>query len=224
MRSRDVDRFLDLLRGCRPRRRQEILRRLRAEFPIHQLESRIGLPAELILEAIERADPLVLRGIRGVVAELAFGEFALPKLTGWEHREVAAGAPFDFEVHDPIGSLRIQVKLQRSEGGGPRIYKSGLHCVETQKTRKGVDPETGADTRPYRFGEFDLLAVCMQPSTGQWDSFVYTVERWLTPKKGSQTQLASFQHVSPQPNDDWTDDFTTCVSWFRSNVNKTISR
>ena len=32
---------------------------------------------------------------------------------------------------------------------------------------------TGLATRPYRFGEFDILAVSMHPSTNDWNRFMY---------------------------------------------------
>ena len=56
-----------------------------------------------------------------------------------------------------------------------------MYVVETQKTREGTDRKTGEKTRPYRFGEFDILAVAMQPATGQWDRFFYTIADWLLP-------------------------------------------
>ncbi len=39
----------------------------------------------------------------------------------------------------------------------------------------------GVDTRPYRFGDFNILAVCMEPSYARWDRFHYIPERWLFP-------------------------------------------
>lgn len=54
--------------------------------------------------------------------------------------------------------------------------------TETQKTRTDNDGD-GEKTRPYRYGEFDVLAVSMQPSTGKWDRYMYTLGRWLLPGK-----------------------------------------
>ena len=45
-----------------------------------------------------------------------------------------------------------------------------LYVVETQKTRAGTDND-GADTRPYRFGDFDILAVNMEPARATGGSF-----------------------------------------------------
>lgn len=91
----------------------------------------------------------------------------------------------------------MQVKLQRSERGPP-VVKNGarygfageVFMTETQKTRTGTDGEEN-QTRPYRYGEFDLLAVSMQPSTGRWDRYMYTLGRWLLPGK-QEGEMATF--------------------------------
>ena len=94
--------------------------------------------------------------------------------------------------------------------------------VETQKTRGGIDIITKENTRPYRFNEFDNLAVSMQPSTEKWISFMYTVANWLLPQEGDPKKMFKFQPVSPIANNDWTDNFETCVSWMNQNLNKKI--
>ncbi len=93
--------------------------------------------------------------------------------------------------------------------------------VETQKTRTGKNAD-GEATRPYRFGEFDILGVSMHPSTGNWNRFMYTPAGWLLPRKKEDGLINVFQPVSNEPNDDWTDDFLTAVSWFRGGMKKTI--
>jgi hypothetical protein len=84
--------------------------------------------------------------------------------------------------------------------------------VETQKTRAGRQRNTGGSTRPYRFGEFDLLAVAMQPSTGRWDSFMYTVADWLIPSRADPAEILNFQPVAAVVNEDWTDNFREVIS------------
>lgn len=42
-----------------------------------------------------------------------------------------------------------------------------MYVVETPRTRGGKDLTSGEDTRPYRYGEFDILAVSMHPSTNR---------------------------------------------------------
>jgi hypothetical protein len=76
---------------------------------------------------------------------------------------------------------------------------------------------------PYRFGEFDVLAVALHPSTNNWSDFVYTVANWLIPDPKLPHCMLKFQPVSATENDDWTKDFLKCVEWFRSGQKKQIS-
>jgi hypothetical protein len=218
-----------LLSECTPAQRQEILRYLRAEFPIHPLEAQLNTEAEVILEAIQRGGVLTLRMIRGVIAEAAFGVDVVKNLSGWVDITPAGDLAYDFLLRDDAGAVRVQVKLQRSLAHQPmmarrayRFLPADMYVVETQKTREGSDRTTGGSTRPYRFGEFDLLAVSMQPSTNVWDRFMYTVADWLLPSRTNSSEILKFQPVATTPNDDWTDDFRTAVAWLRSGVKKTI--
>ena len=58
-----------------------------------------------------------------------------------------------------------------------------------------------------------------RPSTGL---DTYTVADWLAPRSNAPDQIAVLQLVSPTPNDDWTDDFLTCVTWLRTQNRRTI--
>jgi hypothetical protein len=106
---------------------------------------------------------------------------------------------------------------------GPRAASGRKYVVETQRTRGGKDVLTGEATRPYRFGEFDILAVSMHPSTNDWDSFMFTVGNWFVPRPAAPTQLEVYQPVSMSPDEDWTDDLLTSIGWFRSGLTKTIA-
>ena len=103
-----------------------------------------------------------------------------------------------------------------------RGLPADMYVVETQRTRGGRDQQTGQDTRPYRFGEFDILAVSLQPSTGDWTSFIYTVASWLLPRPKSRRLMLKFQPVPKSPNDVWTANLETCISWFRSHERRKI--
>jgi predicted amidophosphoribosyltransferase len=54
----------------------------------------------------------------------------------------------------------------------------------------------------------------MQPSTGTWDKFMYTLARWLLPK--TRTEIATFQPVAMNPNEFWTNNFQQAAAWFRA--------
>jgi hypothetical protein len=214
------DEILNLLEQCSSDERREIFNHLRKEFPIHPLEADLNTQAEVILEAMARSSDLTMRGIRGIIAEAAFLVDVLQKMEGWQTLEIAGDAAYDFLISDAVGQISIQVKMQRRERGVP-LVRAGKFVVETQRTRTGKDA-TGGATRPYRFGEFDVLAVSLHPSTNDWTRFMYTVGSWLRPRASDAKQLEVFQPIPEQPNEDWTDDLGTCIDWFRSGTSRTI--
>jgi hypothetical protein len=198
----DTEHIKRLLSACTPAQRQEILRYLRVEFPIHPLEAQLNTDAEVILEAIQRGGVLTLRLIRGVIAEAAFGVDVVKSLDGWVDITPPGDLPYDFLLRDAAGDVRVQVKLQRSLAHQPmmarqayRFLPADMYVVETQKTRGGSNRTTGGSTRPYRFGEFDLLAVSMQPFTNVSD----TVADWLLPSRTNRSEILKFQPVATAP-------------------------
>ncbi len=139
--------------------------------------------------------------------------------------------PYDFLIERGGQRVTIQVKMQRREKGvakpyGPKLRKrlscpSGdLYVVEVQKTRTGE--ENGEDTRPYRFGDFNILAVNMQASTGKWEDFMYTVGTWLIPRAQRPELIEIFQPVAKKQDACWTDDLNECIEWFRSGEKKSL--
>jgi hypothetical protein len=215
------DEVMALLEQCSQEERREIFNHLRKEFQIHPLETDLNTQAEVILEAMARSSDLTMRGIRGIIAEAAFLVDVLQRLQGWKILRIMGDAPYDFLIEDAEGSVSIQVKMQRRERGIP-LVKADKFVVETQRTRTGKDA-AGAATRPYRFGEFDILAVSLHPSTNNWTDFVYTVGTWLRPRPGDANLLEVFQPISREPNEDWTDSLETCVAWLRSGTRRTIA-
>ncbi len=221
------EQILALLPKCEPAQRQELVRLLRADGPLHPLESDWHTRAEVILEAIRLSGDLTRRMLRGILAEAAFRIEVVNRLPGWRDHPLTGSPAYDFLLSDRQGDVRVQVKLQRSKGGKPldahegrKSLPSGMYLVETQKTRKGS--KNKQETRPYRFGEFDILAAAMYPSTQRWDAFMYTVARWLIPDPTDDTLIFKYQPVSHRPDADWTDRFETAVQWLRSGESKTI--
>ena len=223
--------ILSLWEKCSEEQKRYIFSQLRREIAIHPIEERLNTQAEIILEAINQDDQgLTFRMLRGVIAEAAFKIEVLDKLEPWQQLTPPGDLPYDYLLSNGIDSVRVQVKLQRSKAGKPmqaneayRRFSADLFVVETQKTRGGIDPATQENTRPYRFGEFDILAVAMQPSTGSWSSFLYTPANWLLATEEDHTCMLKFQPVSPVPNDDWTNDFETCVEWLKMQQTKQIA-
>jgi hypothetical protein len=225
--TNDIEQIKQLLASCNTEQRYEIFQILRQEFPIHPIEKELNVTAEIILEAISRANDLTLRGIRGVIAEAAFEIHIVNKLDNWSNLSLDGNYAYDFLLGDIVGNVRVQVKMQRQKEHRPmmaneayRNLPNTMYVVETQRTRGGQ--RNGENTRPYRFGEFDILAVSMQPSTGNWNDFMYTVERWLLPALVNPNHLLKFQPVAKDRNDVWTNNFQECVNWFRSGEVKRI--
>jgi hypothetical protein len=226
----EIEQIKQLLENCSEEQRQEIFSYLRNEFPIHPIEAKLNIQAEVILEAIDRASDLTLRGVRGVIAEAAFEINVINKLVGWYKKSLTGNFPYDYLLEDSRGEVSVQVKMQRLKNHIPmmsnqgyRFLSSNMFVVETQRTRGGKD-KIGQDTRPYRFGEFDILAVSMQPSTNSWNTFMYTVSDWLLSRPTNENLMLKFQPVSKQANEDWTDSFDIVVKWFRSGEKKKINK
>lgn len=213
----------ELLAQCSPEEQETLFKELRQRHIIHEFERIIGAPAEMILEAVHRAPELTRRMLRGVIADAAFRTFVVPAVAaqGWRDVTPQGNFAYDYMMEDARGQVSVQVKLQRSERGAPVVkdgarfgFEGEVFMTETQKTRTGNDGD-GEKTRPYRYGEFDVLAVSMQPSTGKWDRYMYTPGRWLLPGKG-ENEMATLQPVAKAPNEFWTDDFATVAAWFRA--------
>lgn len=225
----NINQIAQLLNECTREELIAVYHVLREKgLTIHPLEEKFNTTAEIILEAIARASDLSIRGVRGLIAEAAFDAEILPKLRGWRKVSFTGDRAYDFMIEDDRGPVTIQAKLQRQEKQQPltgkdhrKAWAANMFVVETQKTRRGVDETSTEGTRPYRFGEFDILAVCMQPSIQRWDVFMYTVGNWLVPRTNKEL-IAVYQPVAPYPNEYWTDDLRTCIDWFRSGDKKTI--
>ena len=246
--------FLSILEGQRMSETYKIIERLIAECTAeerkalklhlcrvlpHPLEDRWGIDADTILNAIDRASDLTKRGIRGIIAEAVFVNDVLPTVleSGWVSTQIAGDYPYDALLSRGSHFARIQVKLQRTEKGIPKLYYPNrypdmkLFVVEVQKTRSGEKATTRTEnsdksdsrtqvvktkTRPYTFNDFDLLAVSMHPSTGNWHSFRYTVASWLLPRPKNPELIEVFQPVSEGTDETWTEDLNTCLDWLVS--------
>lgn len=181
----------------------------------HAFETTMNAKAEVIMEALSRAGALNVRAVRGVLSEATFFTKIVAHLQGWNDVTPPGDLPYDAALQDATDTVTVQVKLQRREKGLPLI-KNGDAIVEVQRTRNGT--KDGVATRPYRFGEFHILAVCMEPSHGSWESFMYAPERWLLPRKDDAALIQIMQPVSLVPDSIWTDDFQESVRRFRSGL------
>ena len=208
-----IEEIRTLLAKCSDEERRQIFQELRATIPIHAFEARMNAKAEVILEALDRAGALTLRGIRGIIGEATFLREVVPSLLDWQDVTPPGDLPYDAALQDVTSIVKVQVKMQRRVAGTAWV-RNGSAVVEVQRTRGGK--RDGQDTRPYRFGEFDILAVCMEPSHGRWNSFHYIPERWLNPRSSNATLIDIMQPVAMKPDAIWTNDFNETVRRLRS--------
>lgn len=221
-----------LLDHCTEPERLSILDYIESRSPQHPLEREWGVGAEVILSAIARSSDLTKRGVRGIIAEAIFERSVLAELKEWELIPFLEDRSYDFLIRSrgaDRNEIRIQVKLQRmrkqqpmwaSEANGH--YPKDMYVVEVQKTRGGIDLQTSENTRPYRFGEFDVLAVSMHPSSRDWNRFHFTLSNWLIPRAEDPSLIEIFPPVATAPNPVWTDHIETCIEWFESGGRKRI--
>jgi hypothetical protein len=186
------EQLIHAIRSCTPEQKQRIFSEIRDSILIHELERTFSVRAEIILEAISRASDLTQRGVRGVIAETVFVLDVLPTATGWLSEPPIGNVAYDALLQRNSQRVRIQVKTQRRSAGVPMI-RGGSYVVEVQRTRGGV--RAGVSTRPYRFGEFDLLAVCMWASTGDWHSFLYAPAARLVADPTDKAIIKKYQAV-----------------------------
>ena len=208
-----IEEIRALLAKCSDEQRRQVFEELRAIIPIHPFEARMNAKAEVILEALDRAGDLTLRGIRGIIGEATFVREIVPSLAGWEEVTPPGDLPYDAALKDRVSTVKVQVKMQR-RAAGVAWLRNGAAVVEVQRTRGGK--RDGEDTRPYRFGEFDILAVCMEPSLARWNSFHYIPEQWLNPRSGNAALIEIMQPVALEPDAIWTNDFHEAVRRLRS--------
>jgi hypothetical protein len=242
-----AERFGEVLQEFSVDERKLLKAHLQLLLP-HPLELEWGVAGDTILSAIRRSSDLTKRGVRGIIAEAVFESDVLPALEakGWEPASIPADLSYDVKIRRADKSVTIQIKLQRLEKGAPKLYypkhysQETLYVVEVQKTRSGqkaseaTDGEAGGvsksarsakvQTRPYHFGDFDILAVNMHPSSGNWNDFRYTVSSWLLPRRDRKSKhlIEIFQPVATSANDVWTDDIETCLEWLEQGVERKV--
>jgi hypothetical protein len=202
MTSDDMNKINRILTALNLDERKALFQLLRPDLPIHPLEKKWSTTAEVILEAIERSGDLTQRGVRGLIAEASFKEHVVNPLVeaGWQEKAIVGNKPYDFLLEDEVGEVRVQVKMQRRKQHRPMLAveanksmfpnASDMWVVETQRTRGGKDSR-GEATRPYKFGEFDVIAVSLHPSTNDWSTFRFAVATRLIPDPKNSSAYSS---------------------------------
>lgn len=228
-----ADELIALILALPENERALVLEGIRGSLPRHPMEVRLKADARTLFEAIARANDFTVRGIEGIIAEAVFALDVLPKLKGWSEVPKGADAPFDFHLRKQArkADVRLQVKMQRRKKHLPwmanevmktkRKWPATSFVVEVQKTRGGK-AASGKTTRPYRFGEFDVLAVSLGASTGYWGDFAFTVANWLLEDDEDRGAILKYQPVDPAESEDWTRSFERVIGWLDSGKKRRI--
>lgn len=243
--SEKLEAAKSLINECSEEERRALRAYLSKLLP-HRIERDWDVDADTILNAIERSSDLTKRGVRGIIAEAVFVNEVIATVasTGWLSVGLEGDHSYDALLRKDDRDARVQVKLQRLEKGIPKLYyprhheEGTLFVVEVQKTRTGLRTakaklpasntslrtaeEVTIKTRPYSFGDFDILAVNMHPSTRNWKNFRYTIASWLIPRPADKSLIEIFQPVAAKPNDLWTDNLSTCLEWFESGQQRRV--
>ena len=235
-----LDQIRRLLDDAEPATVTAIFQYLRTKQVIHRLETEWGIRAEFVLEAISCSQDITQRGVRGIIAELAFSEYILKPLSArFREVRIVGDQPYDALISDELGVIRIQTKNQRLildpaskrrvplHPNAARTAKhpavEGWFVAETQKTRSGkaksadktASDATSQSTRPYRVGEFDVLSVCLHPSTNDWTQFMFSPATTLLRRTSNDDQLEVLQPVPRTACFAWTASLVECISWVR---------
>jgi hypothetical protein len=213
----ELEKIRALIACCSDQEQRMLLSELQDKFGIHSFEKRMNAKAEVILEALDRAPDLTIRGIRGIIGEATFAIDVVQSLQNWKDITPAGNHSFDTELEDSNGRVKIQVKMQRRVSGHAWI-RNGKGVVEVQRTRTGT--KGGKATRPYTFGTFDILAVCMEPSHGRWNTFLYVPESWLLAREEDASLIQIMQPVPLQADEVYTDNFDEAVNRARSGMQR----
>lgn len=93
-----------LIESLTPEELASVAAYLRSKLPKHDLESKWGIDADVILDAIFRAKDITQRGVRGVVAEAVFEKDVLPRITErWKSLTVIGDLAYDFCIENQAG-------------------------------------------------------------------------------------------------------------------------
>jgi len=173
----------------------------------HPVEEALNASARDILDAINSGFRALV-DVRGKLAELyLFRALQFAAKQGiisdlrWSDKD---GEP-DFFLSYNGRWLSIQCKNVRTGQQYRTGENAGSFKVELQKTRGGIDPNTGEKTRLYRPDEFDLVVVCLFNQTGAWE-FLYARAHDLARHRKHPDRLEVMHPVPPRPAHPWYAD------------------
>jgi hypothetical protein len=136
----------------------------RASLAEHDVIRRLGLTPEDLLDMIGGA-PRLFMAVRGWAAQRHLGRhlLGLPMVAGAEPIERDGEPDFHVRLRQPSGDERaVLIECKNTLRGKVR----GLPKVDFQRTRA---PQGDPCGRFYSPDEFDIVAACLHPVTGDWE-------------------------------------------------------
>src|SRR5678809_148938 len=100
---KELDEIRRLLALCTDEQRRIVYSELRELIGPHPFEVKMNASADVILEALNRAQDLSIRGIRGLIGEATFVLEVAPLLPGWEDVTPPGDLPYDSALRDQTG-------------------------------------------------------------------------------------------------------------------------
>jgi hypothetical protein len=187
----------DDIRSGRAARRLIETRNVTETAAEHELLKQFGLPIDQVLDLIAE-NPRLKTAVRGGVAERHL-QLVLERTKGLTNiRKINEDGQPDFSTKFRRDPVRIECKNVSPE------RTRGLPRVDFQKTRAA---KGDACSRYYSASQFEVLAACIQPLTGEWD-FQFTLTKTLASHKKCPDKLSDRVLV----DDDWPSDLLTLLS------------
>lgn len=172
-----------------------------SDIMTHDLEDLLKAPAADIMDAIMMGFRAQV-DVKGKLAELYLFRYlkslaAKGLIENLEWRDKDAIPDFAFTYRGK--RYQMECKNVRNE-----VYKTPefSYKVEIQRTRNSKD---GSNTRSYRVGYFDILAVCIFNQTGKWD-FMFIRAKDLEVVEKSSDLLRIMQRVPTNETGPWKSD------------------
>src|SRR5678809_1323828 len=97
---KELDEIRRLLALCTDEQRRIVYSELRELIGPHPFEVKMNASADVILEALNRAQDLSIRGIRGLIAKPTRVLEAAPLLQGWQDAPPPGHLPYDSAFQD----------------------------------------------------------------------------------------------------------------------------
>jgi hypothetical protein len=170
----------------------------------HRLESKYGLSARELLDAIDNRFRLKV-ALEGAVAEVQMAKRIAPLVGSlidrFEVHDLDAHPDFGIWLPGRETPLFAECKNVRESGKiGGEAYRQGgkivAYKVETQKTRAATGDPT---SRYYDITQYDILGVCLGKKTGNWSDFLFVRTIDLLCHAKHSHKLAVMQRV-PLPD------------------------